>query len=108
MDTNEYLKSEFLSAWKEKTGRDFTGSLTQIENTFSIRRVNDSVNKRIDESANKTFSERYQKNVLRTLTKLYVEELISTSNSGRILNESTLFSAKMKLKNQGGCEIQPC
>jgi len=108
MDSNEYLKREFLAAWKEKTGSDFSGSLTQVERTFSIRQVNDSVNRRINESADKLFSERYQRNVLRTLTKLYVEELFTTSNSGRVLNESTLFSAKTKLKSQGRCEVQPC
>lgn len=108
MDTNDYLKKEFLAAWKEKTGNEFpTVRLNEVEKTFSINRVDENVNRQINESQDRLFSERYQKTILRTVTKLYVDNLYALSNNGRNINESTLQQAKTVMKS-AKCEVQPC
>jgi hypothetical protein len=108
MDTKTYLENEFLTAWKEKTGKDFPISLNEVSKAFSITRVDENVNRQINESADRLFSERYQRTTLRTVTKLYVDKLYEASSFGRSINENSIQQAKINLKNQRMCEVQPC
>lgn len=107
MEVRNYLREEFLNAWKETSGRDFTGSLELIEKYFNVSGVNENVNRQINISENRLFSERYQRQTLRSLTKLFSEHLYFASDRGRFINENSIIAAKLELKT-GKCDIHPC
>jgi hypothetical protein len=107
MEVKNYLKEEFLAAWKEASGRDFFGPLDLIEKHFNIPAVYEDVNRKINISENRMFSERYQRVTLRNVTKLFSDYLYESSVRGRYINENAIITAKKNLK-AGGCEIHPC
>ena len=107
MEVREFLTQEFLTAWKERAGRDFPLSIREIERAFNVPAVNENVNKQINESRDRRFSERTQTVVLRSLTRQYVDILYSASESGRFINENTISRARIELKGDK-CPVQPC
>ena len=108
MEINDLLQEAFLTEWNKLSKRTVTPYLSLVRENFAILNVRNRISENINESLNKGLRERYHRQNLTELAKLYAQTLYRVSNAGANVNESTIREAKAQMKGKGSCDAYPC
>jgi hypothetical protein len=109
MEIDDLLRESFLAEWNRLTStRSATPYLEMIRSNLALSNVRTSVNESINRSINKESTERYHRQNLTELAKVYAQTLYTVSGGGINLNFQTIAQAKIQMKSKGPCEAYPC
>jgi hypothetical protein len=108
MEINDLLQETFLAEWNRLTSRSISSQLPIIKENFAITNVRSQINENINESVDKTTRERYHRQNLAELARIYAQTLYTVSESGINVNSFTIREAKAQMKNKGKCDAYPC
>jgi hypothetical protein len=108
MEIHDLIKQEFLNEWNSLTHKDINPYLKNVEDTFYIYSMRKSINESIDTSRDKTLMERYHRNSVGILARLYAKTLYEVSNNGQNINAQTIAEAKSEMKGKKECDAYPC
>lgn len=108
MEINNLLREAFLTEWNRLSYKNVTPYLTLISENFEVAEVRDAINENINKSFDRNTRERYHRQNLTELAKIYAQTLYSASNNGVNLNEASIRLAKNQMKSKGSCDAYPC
>lgn len=108
MEINYLLQEAFLAEWNRLSTRSITPYLPIISENFAITNVRNRVNENINESFDKTTRERYHRQNLTELAKIYAQTLYRVSNNGTNVNATAIRESKIQMKSKGKCDAYPC
>ena len=108
MEINDLLQEAFLTEWNRLSSRTVTPYLNLVRENFEILNVRNRLNENINQSADKVLRERYHRQNLNELAKLYAQTLYRVSNSGINVNAQIIREAKAQMKGKGSCDAYPC
>jgi len=108
MEINDLLQNAFLKEWNSLSFVRISSHLAAIRTNFLLLNVRNKINEDIQLAIDKTVRERYHRQNLNKLAKLYAQILFRVSNSGTTINSFTINEAAAQLKNHGTCDHYPC
>jgi ATP-dependent Lon protease len=108
MEINNLLREAFLTEWNRLSYKNVSPYLTMISENFEVEKVRDSINENINKSFDRNTRERYHRQNLTELAKIYAQTLYVVSNNGANLNSATFRIAKVQMKSKGSCDAYPC
>lgn len=108
MEINDLLQESFLNEWNRLSSKSITSQINTIRENFQILSVRNRINDNINESYDKPTRERYHRQNLNELAKIYAQVLYRVSDSGNNVNALTIREAKAQMKGKSSCDAYPC
>ena len=108
MEINNLLRDAFLAEWNRLSLNSIIPYLALISENFALDQVRDEINSNINKSFDRITRERYHRQNLTELAKIYAQTLYAVSNYGANLNSVSFRQAKVQMKSKGPCDAYPC
>ncbi len=102
------LEYNFTAEWKRHAGRLDYKVVQLLNESFLFDEMVESLNRDSNAAVNKALSLRYQRFILRSLSRQFALQLYIVSKGGKEINQVTIRRAQENLKKRGKCPMMPC
>ena len=103
IDWQHYIRETFFTVWENSTSVDLTDYAYIFEHHFDLKKIDAQLVKEVSEAPVQEKIERYHKNRIRTLTHIFTELLLETSDDGKHITSKNIEKAKFMMQEESRC-----